>query len=115
MTKSAKITIEPCAGQAREIAEEATESIVCPSTKMALTYEEEVILGQMRAVKEQVRPIAERLKELQYVVEQFPQAEAEWKDLSTRMEGLRAQWKDWERKLEEAVEQKLITLGHRSP
>jgi len=82
---------------------------------MVLTHEEEFILGRMRAVKVQLRSMAERLKELQDLKRQSPQAQAEWKDLSTRLEGLCAQWKKWQKKLEEAVEQKLIVLGHHNP
>jgi len=114
MTESLEIDVQRCVKQTGGATAEGAECPECPSRKMALTHEEVAILGRMRAVKEKARPVAEKLKRLQYVMEQSPQAEAEWKDLSVRLEVLRAQWRDWEKKLEEAVEQKLIILGHRS-
>jgi len=83
---------------------------------MILTCEEEAILGRMRELKEQVHPIAVRLRELQEQVSS-PTGEpgSEWAALSTHLEDLRNQWTDWTAKLEAAIDRKLIALGHREP
>jgi len=91
---------------------------VCPGChpNMALTCEEESILGRMRHIKGQVRPIADRLQELQGNVSASPpDYDAEWDGLSAQLEDLRSQWKEWAAKLEGAIERKLIALGHREP
>ncbi len=86
--------------------------------KTALTIEEERILSRMREVKEQVRSINDRLKEIAARTE-APMAKTpgeedpEWKDLMSKLDDLRSQWKDWQMKLEQAIERKLIMLGHR--
>jgi predicted nuclease with TOPRIM domain len=83
---------------------------------MVLTCEEESILGRMRNIKEQVRPIADRLFELQGNVSARPQdSDSEWARLSAQLEDLRTQWKEWSERLEGAIERKLIALGHREP
>jgi DNA repair exonuclease SbcCD ATPase subunit len=92
----------------------------CPP-KMALTHEEEAILTRMRAIKERVRPIADRMNELHRAVKDSPEGVSgfsngsEWNELSDNLEELRSEWKNWEQKLDEAIEQKLIALGHREP
>lgn len=88
---------------------------------MALTFEEEAILAEMRLIKDLVRPITERLNEIRLhegtvgAVEAAAGTDDEWKNLATQLEHLRAQWKEWQKRLEEAIEQKLIRLGHREP
>lgn len=83
---------------------------------MVLTCEEESILGRMRQIKDQVRPIADRLNELQGKVSGSPSGyDAEWAGLSAQLEDLRSQWREWTTRLEDAIERKLIALGHREP
>jgi predicted nuclease with TOPRIM domain len=100
----------------------ASENETCGvcAPKMALTYEEEAVLTEMRQIKTQVKPVAERLKEIQGLLDDSSgnddaDRREEWERLSGRLEALRAQWKEWEQRLEEAVERKLIMLGHRPP
>jgi hypothetical protein len=95
----------------------AGESCGC-SPNVAFTCEEEAILGKMREVKNQVKSLADKMKDLR---ESFAPAgspgsaerESEWEHLSGQLEELRGQWKVWETKLDEAIERKLIVLGHR--
>jgi len=84
----------------------------CPP-KMLLTPEEEEILARMRQLKEQVRPIAAKLHEIRR--EFGTEADGGWTELSGRLDSLRNEWKQWEEKLDDAIEQKLIALGHREP
>lgn len=83
--------------------------------KQVVTAEEESILAKMRELKEQVRPITQKLSDLQAHMGQSSVAESapEFPALSAQLEGLRLQWKEWEKKLEDATERKLIMLGHR--
>lgn len=93
---------------------------VC-APKLALTQEEEVILGQMRAIKRQARPIAERLKALGKATQGVSsaihagQGEGELVELDNELNRLRSLWKEWEKRLDKAIETKLILLGHRQP
>lgn len=86
--------------------------------KLALTAEEEAVLAQMRTLKEQVRPIADRMKQIQEDLAGSSQGaeeglQTEWSELSGRLDALRVQWREWELKLDEAIHQKLVMLGHR--
>jgi hypothetical protein len=95
--------------QAAQTAETGCE--VCPP-KMVLTHEEEAILATMRQIKDQVRPISERMNQLRNMIdspETVPDSEDqdEWRILSNRLEQLRTEWKAWEYKLEEAIDPKL--------
>ncbi len=75
----------------------------------------------MREIKDQVRPITERLSRLQQELNEASgemetsKTPAEWSRLSTRLEDLRTQWNEWETRLEDATERKLIFLGHLVP
>lgn len=95
------------------LSEEAECSICAP--KLAVTPEEESILAEMRAIKEQVRPIAEKLKGIEQSMKSATEEPSEWAELSRRLQDLRTQWKKWENELEQAIERKLILLGHREP
>lgn len=99
-----------------------TETAGCPicPPKMVLTPEEETILTQMRSIKAEVRAMADRLKELGTLMADPAQAGgenevSEWRELSSALECLRAEWKEWVAKLDAAIETKLIMLGHRRP
>jgi predicted nuclease with TOPRIM domain len=81
------------------------------SPNEALTCEEESILTRMRGIKEEVRPIADKLKNIHQEVGQT----LEWTELYGQLESLRRQWEAWEKKLADAIEKKLIYLGHREP
>ncbi len=87
--------------------------------KMVLTPDEESILKTMRKVKDQAKPISERLKELELslksptVGHDAKALKDEWEQLRAQLEGFRTQWKEWEHRLDEAIELKHIALGHR--
>jgi hypothetical protein len=88
------------------------------SPNVAFTCEEEAILGKMREVKSQVRLLADRMKELRETFgsdggADSTEGESEWTQLSSQLEELRGQWKVWETRLDDAIERKLIMLGHR--
>ncbi len=98
------------------------ENVIIPCStcapKMALTFEEEAILSRMRALKDEVRPIAARLKSLEaeiVLAEGYSRSilRNEWNQLSEELEEHRESWRSWERRLDEAIEKKLILLGHR--
>lgn len=81
------------------------------SPNEVLTCEEESILARMRGIKEEVRPIANKLRNIHQEVAQT----SDWTELYGQLESLRRQWEEWEKKLEDAIEKKLIHLGHREP
>ncbi len=91
------------------------------SPHMILTCEEEAVLKRMREIKEQVGPIAARLKDIQTHMGVTAEraatndTESEWRLLTNQLEQLRQQWQDWQVLLEAAIEKKLIFLGHREP
>lgn len=88
--------------------------------KLALSYEEEAILSRMRAIKLEARPITVRLKLLR---DELSSAHGyghtilgrEVDELNFQLEELRESWKAWEQRLNDAIENKLILLGHRPP
>ncbi len=86
--------------------------------KLALSVEEEAVLTQMRALKERVRPIADRMKQIREDLAGSVEGDrtvlqSEWGELSGQLDALRGQWKEWEFKLDEAIHRKLVMLGHR--
>jgi hypothetical protein len=88
------------------------------SPNVAFTCEEEAILGKMREVKSQVRSVTDRMKELRETFSSsgttdLAEGESEWAQLSGQLEELRGRWKIWEARLDDAIERKLIVLGHR--
>lgn len=91
---------------------------VC-GTKDYLTAEEEFILGKLRSLKLQVRPITEKMKEITPNAGlngiSYSDISPEWAKLSDQLLELRSQWHHWENRLDEAIESKLIALGHREP
>ena len=89
------------------------------SPNMILTCEEEAILAKMREIKAQVGPIADKLNNIQKdmgesVGEFGPvDLESDWHALNDQLQELRNQWRNWQTRLEEAINKKLIILGHR--
>lgn len=86
--------------------------------KMYVTCDEEAVLAKMRELKDQVRPISHRIREIERLGggtanTGSTEFQAEWSELSGQLENLRNQWRDWEKRLDEAIERKLILLGHR--
>ncbi|MEJ2718173.1 MAG: hypothetical protein P8182_13720 [Deltaproteobacteria bacterium] len=85
-----------------------------------LTHDEEGILSELREIKEAVRPLAKRLKVLEGRIKDpsrvvSDSALNEEAKLEEQMTQLRHEWDQWETKLDEAIEQKLICLGHHQP
>ncbi len=99
--------------------DEAAEACVVCAPKMVLSNEEEAILRTMREIKVQARPVSERLKAIQGQLAAPVDSPdnrdnwSEWEELSGRLDTLRSEWKQWEERLDQAIEQKLIALGHR--
>ncbi|MFH1116322.1 MAG: hypothetical protein V1792_20610 [Pseudomonadota bacterium] len=87
------------------------------SPNMYLTCDEETILAKMRDLKDRVRPISLRMKEVERSSLLGGSGELEygeeWSGLSEQLESFRTQWGEWEKRLDEAIERKLILLGHR--
>jgi hypothetical protein len=85
--------------------------------KTILTMEEEVALAQMREIRNNAVPIMDRLSELKTQFSRLPEegASAETKELQAQLEILRDHWRGWQQKLEQAIENKLIALGHKFP
>ncbi|MEW6532067.1 MAG: hypothetical protein AB1473_14615 [Thermodesulfobacteriota bacterium] len=85
----------------------------------ALSCDEEMVLGKMRAIKEQVRGLTARMNEMHsHELAALSggvaaEDEAEWNRLSDELHRLRIQWLEWQERLEDAIERKLIFLGHR--
>jgi hypothetical protein len=92
----------------------------CPSNE-TVTEQESWILKEMRGLKDQMRPVAQRLFELEDRIkkptlqETDDQRNAEWAKLEGQMADLRKEWQKWQERLDEAIEQKLICLGHIEP
>jgi predicted nuclease with TOPRIM domain len=82
--------------------------------KMYLTKEEESILSELREIKQEVRLLMDKIK---MVAAETGTAtgSVELSDLSGRLDTLREAWSGWENKLDQAIEDKLIMLGHRQP
>lgn len=85
---------------------------------MYVTCDEEEILAEMRGIKEQVRPISDRLKEIESLRSFRTAGEKlapsnEWTELKRQLDDLRSQWRNWEERLDQAIDRKLIILGHR--
>jgi chromosome segregation ATPase len=119
MVDTTKNLVEECICEPYPPEAEALGCEGC-APKMYVTCDEEAVLAQMRAIKQQVRPISARLQEIEQINggSADPETmglEAEWEELSRQLEDLRTQWKDWEQKLDKAIERKLILLGHRPP
>ncbi|MEW6139248.1 MAG: hypothetical protein AB1733_13525 [Thermodesulfobacteriota bacterium] len=83
---------------------------------MYLTCEEETILTHMRGLKGELRSISERMREIERLDRERtgePVGSSEWSELKSQLDDLRGKWREWEVKLDQAIEQKLILLGHR--
>lgn len=117
MADESEYTYMSCGCEPESRSRPADECDFC-TPRLELTPEEEAILARMRAIKERVRPIAARLNELQDRFERPPDREAtdgtrsEWDELSAELAALRGQWNDWQAKLDQAIENKLVLLGH---
>lgn len=119
MTNPAEYLVEQCDCEPLPSEAQAVGCEGC-APKMYVTCDEEAALAKMRALKEQMRHVSDRLRHIERIQEGAPGAgsselSTEWAELSGRLDYLRAEWKNWELRLDEAIEQKLILLGHREP
>ncbi|MEI6134501.1 MAG: hypothetical protein WCP72_05980 [Desulfomonile sp.] len=88
--------------------------------KMALTFEEQGILDQLRLIKSVARATLADIKDIE--LRRFERdksdrmsIEDEWLRLSQKLEEIRSRWTEWSSRLDAATERKLIMLGHREP
>jgi hypothetical protein len=104
--------------QTYEAIENEPACVTC-EPKLALSLEEEEILGSMREIKAQVRELSAGIQRLGVDVGQELPAGAsdeersEWATLTDALSDLQAKWREWQDKLEEATDRKLVALGHR--
>jgi hypothetical protein len=97
------------------------EGDVCKpcSPNMTVTCEEVGILSHMRDMKHEARAVQAQLKDIRKTMEKSvehvtgSELAAEFEELSKQLETLRHNWREWEHKLQEAIERKLVLLGHR--
>jgi hypothetical protein len=96
-----------------------TERVCSPcEPPTVFTVEEEVALEQMRKIRNEAAPVMDRMTEIRKKFKQLTltsEAMTEIKELQTRLEILREHWAGWQRELDEAMEKKLIKLGHKEP
>jgi hypothetical protein len=79
--------------------------------KLEVPSEEEVVaLNAMRAIKERVRDLKKRLSEVSSSHKEEERREA--LELAKKMEALKAQWNEWEKKRKKAAKERMILLGH---
>ena len=69
-----------------------------------------VALNAMRAIKERVRDLKNRLSEVSSSHKDEDRTEA--LELEKKMEALKAQWNEWEEKRKKAAKERMILLGH---
>jgi len=90
----------------------------CCQPKDILTIEEESVLEKMRELRLQALVVTEKIigikKDFKRVFGD-PEETFELKELQSKLDFLREQWAEWERKLDYATEKKLIDLGHKPP
>jgi len=119
MTDATKLQTEECICEPYPPEAAALGCEGC-APKMYVTCDEESVLAQMRAIKEQVRAISNRLNEIEKITLDWTDLRttefgSEWSELTVQLEDLRTQWRESEQRLDEAIERKLILLGHRQP
>jgi hypothetical protein len=80
--------------------------------KVEVPSEDEVAaLDAMRTIKNRVREIKRDISELT----EIEKGKTIKRELENEMIGLRAEWKEWENKREEAARVRMILLGHEEP
>ncbi|MFH0824219.1 MAG: hypothetical protein V2B18_15815 [Pseudomonadota bacterium] len=107
-----------CCGPADGMAEMEACNVCAP--KSVLTADEEVILSRLRELKAEARGITERMKRIHTDpsmegTDESLAGGSELNDLNRQLNELRSTWGDWQRRLDDAIDRKLILLGHRTP
>ncbi len=112
-TVESRATLEGC----RPDPEQGCETC---APKQALSPDEETALARMREVKNQVREVNERLREIkpfkgEPTRSDAPEENAEWQELFNKLEDLRGRWVEWRAKRDDAIDRKMVSLGHKEP
>ena len=95
----------------------------CDGNYVPLTREEEAILARMREVKAEVAAVKKRLKEIERKngfqtpskgqdIDKVGDAQALWLEQNQLMAALRAEWRELDRKRQEAASFRMKILGH---
>ena len=90
---------------------------------LPLTRDEEAILARMREVKAEVAAVKKRLKEIERKngfqtpskgqdIDKVGDAQALWLEQNQLMAALRAEWRELDRKRQEAASLRMKILGH---
>lgn len=79
--------------------------------KVEVPSEEELhALNAMRSIKEEVRKLKSRLKEISFGAGEEQQGKRE--ALEKALEELKSEWEAWERKRKRAAHERMVLLGH---
>jgi len=84
----------------------------CPGQMEIPTPREQKALTAMRAIKERVKPLKERLISLEESGRAQP---GEVTDVKEELARLKQEWDRWERERQEAARERMIILGHEEP
>ena len=95
----------------------------CDGNYVPLTREEEAILARMREVKAEVAAVKKRLKEIEKKngfqtpskgqdIDKVGDDQALWLEQNQLMAALRAEWRELDRKRQEAASLRMKILGH---
>ena len=95
----------------------------CDGNYVPLTRDEEAILARMREVKAEVAAVKKRLKEIERKngfetpskgqdIDKVGDAQPLWLEQNQLMAALRAEWRELDRKRQEAASLRMKILGH---
>lgn len=76
------------------------------------TEEEVVALNAMRAIKQEVKLLKERLRTLPQT---FPESLQERIELQEKLSRFKLEWDGWEKKRKAAAKERMVLLGHEEP
>jgi len=82
----------------------------CPGRIEVPTEKEREALAELKSVKETVRAVKQRLKTLQADGGQMDSQEIV--GLKAELATLKEKWERWEKKRQEAQEERMVLLGH---
>lgn len=76
------------------------------------TEDELVALNAMRAIKQEVKLLKERLRALPQTL---PESLQERIELQEKLGRFKLEWEDWEKKRKAAAKKRMVLLGHEEP